>query len=300
MTYRDLFLPPDFPPSYPPNTPPNRSDQLSEWGMLALGQTVGKSGVIIFDPASFNTLGDRTRQKIDLLQLQGEDRNAQNVCLTLGTPKINLRTPTALELSGLTPVQSFQDNLELVGSPAAPANPPTFFNSFALISWGTGGQSHVAEVDLQNGLCVNLSCSFLRVSIIVEAVGLDNRGLAGVVGHYELRSTIGPGVPKPNNAQRTVVISPVPLVGAESAIFAVPRFAKTVYLSGNSAAGTVFVGEILFQRDNQVVTFYPSARFLFSSNVHEPVNIPNGALYFRVRNNAGGDYAMNAVFDLSI
>ncbi len=268
----------------------------TDWAFLAEGQTLGKKCNIIFTPPAFGVRLE-TPSPVNILQVQADDSKAHPLCVTLSPPQ-GVLPPIAGFPADSQGITGTADNIEGLNAPAG--SQLVWANPVAVVEWGVGGISNRVECDFLNGLCLNLSASWVRIRAIVESVEATTSLMA-----YTLGANIGPGNPKPNNAQRTVL----PRIGAladgvESPVRPVPRYAKQVYVLGNVPIGQVFIGHIRFYRDNQgPAGIVPCGDLLFTSNDHAPGLIPNGAMYFTVVNNSGaaaGNVTPYAVFDLAI
>lgn len=275
-----LELPDNFPPerSNLNNDPPS-TKQLSEWGLLAKGKTLGKSANV-----SFSSAGGLARfSPINVLELRGEDENALPLSLLMAPPRIaalGIPTGDIQQLSTSYPM----DNLPGIVSAANPV---------ALLEWGVGGLSLQAVVDIHNGLAVNLSTSFLRVSVGIEETDTTNTSVV-----YQLASMVGPGMPKYLGATRTIIVGNVD-VGVESGVFNVPRFSRRVHLCGTQGpGGASFVATIYFYRSRAPAN--PIAEYLFALNSGTPIPIPNGAYYFTVVSGIPVINSIQAIFELGI
>lgn len=285
--------------------PPPDGKSGGENGLLRKGMTIGKrANVLLQSPSNNFSPGEVSQGKITVLRLQAEDHEAQQVQLTLLPPKLNttpLPIPAGI-LSNVQLVNSFQDNHQLLN------NTPTSFDfgqPFATIEWGIGGAQSSADVDMMNGISVNLTCSYLSVIINVASAGQDVTGIVPQSRIYEVGAFVGPGLPKPNNAQRTIRMLTAAggdIIGispAQSAIFPIPRHAKNVMLFGNLQD---FTGRVHFQYDNAVTSLRPAGVVVFFQGAGAliPQAIPNGAMYFKVSHVSQSATAIWAVFELSI
>jgi len=311
VRYPDIYIGDDFPAGRPqqeggPHKP------LSEWGMLARGKTLGKSAIINFDTVALLSQQQKNAQ-VNLLEVQGDDEYGMPLCLTLLPPKTLFPVPATIvneqNLSGT------RDNIDAFDSTAFTAGivQQAFTNVGCQVEWGIGGASCQVEADVLNGLCLNLSASWVRVRAFADV-------LAGQAGNnvYQLSAFLGPGNPKPTNAQRTLLLRNSAGVqgglvanGAESAPIPIPRFAKRVYVYGIATTAVpavppilpiTFVGSVRFWRDDLGATFslLSNGETLITANVHEPSVIPNGSYYFTVINNSGQSAQIVAVFELAV
>ncbi len=266
---------------------------ISEWGMLVRGKTLGKSCIVSFAPPAYG-IGRVQNSPVNMLELQGDDEYAQAVSLVVSPPKVLLPLGTPVPDNNQN-ASGTQDNVQALGYD--PAISPQFANPIVIVEWGIGGASNQVEADILNGLVLNLSCSFLRIKAQVETVGATTSNMV-----YQLSAFVGPGRPKDVNAQRTVIVAAGLGDGVESSPQALPRFAKRVSIQGGIALGNTFVGRIRFWRDNVgAASTLPNGEILFSANNLTPQPIPNGSYYFTIVNQSGVAITpAMAVFELSI
>lgn len=270
----------------------------SDWSALANGKTMGKR-VVVRWPGTHATLPTT----IDILTIDGNNLNAAQMCLTLTPPKL-IRNTLGPSFDGQN-VQSMtgeMDNEQLVAIGPDVSIP----QCTAIIDWGIGGVGNTVEADFSNGLCLNLSASFLRVRAKVEG----NPDLDTTNGAIVLAAFVGPGVAKPNNAQRTIAIESN--LGGEHSI-PVPRYAKMAHLLQFATNVPVFTpvkssGVLRFWANKDGVNAgalaIPIAQHFVDSDHPFPVVVPNEAYYFSfVDTTAGGPYNFSSakvVFDLAV
>lgn len=265
---------------------------------LIRGQTIGKKAVV---PLIGGGVQD-VISAVTLLNIQSTDFYARQLCLTLQSPRfIANDVVTALITAGNVQGLSGEYDNQVNGFPNFVIGNPS-----AIIEWGIGGTNDRVEVDFSNGLCVNFQASFLRVTCKMDTLGIteETDDVA-----YVLSAFIGPGNAKASNAQRSVSCGSFTDVGFSN-LFAVPKYAKSVTLEGVQAIGTVpgmterFSGTIQFFRANAVSTDSMISESFFDESTHYPVNVPNGAIFFRVQNltttHATSLTRVTAIFDLSI
>lgn len=277
----------------------------SSWAQLVRGKTIGKALNLEFTAAT--SASSTQSGAIDILDVSGEDHQATQFCLTLGIPEIYDGIVGAV--TDLQTLQGSQDNISLVntfpfggnvgGLISGVRNDRAFGNPVAIVEWGAGGVRNRVEADFLNGLCLNLVGSFCRVRAFVDGNGISP-GFANAF--YKLGAALGPGFPKPNNAQRTIMLAQATAINTESAQgYTVPRFAKSVYVCGANGVHDVFVGTIRFYRtpncvaDNSFV-----ADYVFAGNSPQPIIIPNGAYYFTLVPGIANCVSMQAVFQLAV
>lgn len=285
----------DFPPRFegdeylhiPNNFPPihqgggGRSGQAgslgTEWAQLCRGRTVGKSaGVRLVSGGGLGTAG------LNVLEISGPDELALPLSVLLSPPQV-ANTVAAVPVAN---IQSGQNNIQSLGR--------SFASPFAQITWGIGGISNTAEVDIQNGALLTIMASFVRVSVFVQ-----DPPLATVTScDYNLSAFIGPGRDKGLGCQRSMLATSIPAVGAETTIAPVPTFARRVRVTAVTAApGGVYVANIRFYRD--LNSLLPVGEYLFSANAPGMIEVPSGGYYFTL---IPGVVVtdMSAIFDLAI
>jgi hypothetical protein len=303
----NYFLPQPFPPFPPQQGGGNGAKPLTSWERLAEGKTIGKSTNLVFESGAAGGGGQAPNQSaVDILNVQGSDRDAMQFCLTIGVPE---QYPLAALPSGVTidNLSGSADNIDLVvtqfggsvgGLVTGVGTNEQFANPVAIVEWGAGGAQHRVECDIINGLCLNLSGSFARVRAFCEtnfvAPGFAN-------GFYRATATLSPGYPKANNAQRTVMCQTLPAINAESGVYTVPRFAKSITLVGATLTATnVFVGTVRFYRGPNIANNTYVASYVFSGNNAQQFPIPNGAYYFTFIPGIADTTVMQAIFQLSV
>jgi len=285
------------------NGPPRRNPLPQptvgdSWSNLAKGQPLGKKVVVPFkqnDGGSFSP--------VSILQIHGDDHDAKQINVTLSPPSIipvELTTLTS-DLQQATNEQTNREVILIPGNFPGYPDPFQWVNPTAIIEWGIGGASERAEVDLMEGVCVNLCASFVRVWAVIGNPGT----LAGTDAAYVLSAFIGPGWPKTLGAQRTFWVGDMN-ANVESDAFPIPKFSKKVTLiGGNTAENTtpaLTTGTIRFW---QSINLSGAGRrnvgnVFFSGNNPQPCPIPNGAAYFSILAGTESETLYGALFDLSI
>jgi len=282
---------------------------ISDWGFMARGQQLGKRVVCPYVAATSAT--NAQTPNVDILNIGNvEDEYAHQCQITLCPPALilNLNGPTpTTDSDGLQNLTGEQDNIEagrtlanVGGTPVNNASDLTYANPLAILRWGIGGGQCEAEIDFSAGAVINLSASWIRLSAMVESPGITTSSFP-----YVLRAFVGPGTPRMGfNAQRTITV-----LGdqrAETAVFAIPRFARSVILMGADDNHDLYNGYIRFWRGNLgsggVGTKVADA-FFAGTGVQTPFPIPNGAQYFSILPQIGGagNLGVNlAVFQLAI
>lgn len=265
------------------------------FGLLADGKPCGKKTVIDYIPPNISP-GLSTPSPVDILTVgaEGEESYAQQLSITLKSPQVI----PGLTTSGTTDFQNLtgeQDSRALFLSPAL--NALSLANPVALIQWGNGGTQCEAEVDYINGLVINLCASWVRVRAFIDKYELAFTTTDQLP--YVLAAFVGPGTPKPNNAQRTIRAQTVDS-------FYIPPFAKSIRMVGGDTSGLVpLAGMIEFWRDAA------KAQLVGRINVTDggdqvPQSIPLGAYFWSFTGTGGygaladADKQTQAVFELAI
>src|SRR3982751_3496572 len=168
MRYLGLSGEPIYPGhGYPPNPGEDRPG-LSPFGRLAMGQTTGKSSILVFDP------GVRNQSPVDLVTIAGDNLDATQLVVTLHPPRV-IPLPFAFVQ------QADQQNLtgEQHSGEVSPDNFPGTDRSVqwppleARIEFGIGGAGSAVVVDYINGTTVAVEASFLRVRVVVTQDRVD-------------------------------------------------------------------------------------------------------------------------------
>jgi hypothetical protein len=289
---------------YPQDRRETRS-WMSPWGRLrgssrpGRGQPLGKT--VNFGYDAHGTAVQRSQESI--LQIEGDDDDAQQVTVTLNSPRVCETPFSHLLLQNVGSVKGNQDNIELLerGNFPGTSHPISWPPFYAYLEWGTGGCQAQALVDFVNGATINLVVSFLRVSAMAF---LNPTDVAGTSAVYALSAFVGPGFTRPGVAQFTSHVGTI-ASQAESVTFPVPRFAKsaTVVSCDTSAAPSVAVtvATLRFWQSPDGHTGGNSAgNFLVSGNVATPFDVPNGAAYASVVNGMGISTKFMIVYNLAI
>lgn len=306
------------------------------WTALIQDKTIGKRIAI---GAQSTDSGIVQGNSLNILQVAAPNEFAQQLQIVLSSPKL---VPDFQFPGGIVPTDGTiqdasgdRDNYDFYRHPN-PAGDVSWMQAIAVIEWGIGGVQYKAEVDFLNGLCINLVASWVRVGAFIDAVFINNDVqviLSG--GAYIVSAFIGPGYPKSNNAQRTFYIGEVtepanviwrgfpkygygninetdpalaPLFGKVN-LFPIPYFAKTAtviaYRDDGSGVPLPWDLDIIFYRD--VRSLWSLGHYHFTPDIREPCRIPNGAMYFSVRNRVPGNpqivpptFPVSVIFDLAI
>lgn len=285
-------------PLFPGNGLPPRPGEdrpgMSPFGRLAMGQTLGKSSILIYDQST----GKAQHAPTDMISIEGDDLDAQQLIVTLHPPRViplcfgELILPR-LDQQNLTGEQT---NAEVTDENFPGTDAPIQWPPLeAVIEFGVGASTKVV-VDYLNGATLAVEASFLRVSAVVT----QSRGaIVGTSAAYHLVAHVGPGTATPH-ARRTLYMGSVPDAQESSVVLDVPRFAKHALLVGFHSAYTATpmrtTGWIRFwqspNRTNGVGDFYLDRP--------QPVVVPNGAQYFTVVNESGEEQEMSVVFELAL
>jgi hypothetical protein len=290
------------------------------FAFLAKNRQIGKRVVLPFiTPVGLHPSSSVQTQPapLSILNLQGADQDTTQICVVLSEPKYIPSISSITELANGGDIQRLtgeQDNIDLAGTSSncggavrGGTADVQIGNPVAVLEWGAGGVSSRAEIDFHNGLAINVVASWLRLLAFVESPTVQVGSFP-----YVLAGFVGPGTPKPNNAQRTMPLGTIDIDTAGN-VFTVPRFAKSVMLCGGNQAGDAYTATIRFWRSTSGPADYssvPVAAFLFAANAANaiPVPVPNGAYYFDVVSgidavvdgNPGVLNSHQAIFDLTI
>jgi hypothetical protein len=287
-------------PRYPGNgrMPPHPDDRndLTAWARLARGCALGKKSVLIYDD-------ERVNAAVPMLQIEGQDGDAQNIVVTLGSPSV-IALPlvdfAGLNLQAITGEQTnFQSGARTFPGTASPTEWPAIM---AVLEWGVGGVSSKAYVDFVNGTTINLTASWLRVHAAISEFDAD--AVPGTSAAYVLQAFVGPGFTRNGTAHRTIYVGELP-DNTESAVFPVPPFANRARLISTN-------GQAVPSATAGAIRFYRSAAGLASgdgiadclvsaTDVERAFDVPNGAEFFSVFNSQGeSDVLFGVVFELAI
>lgn len=292
----------DRAPEYPGNGEwPRRPDDRNvwtAWARLAQSGALGKKSVLVYNA----DVVAKQNAAVSILQIEGQDGDAQPVVVTLGSPSViplPLVDFQGLNLQAITGEQSnFQSGARTFPGTAGPTEWPGIM---AVIEWGVGGASSRAFVDFVNGTCVNLQASWLRVHAAISE--FDANAIRGTSAAYVLQAFVGPGYTRPGNAQRTIYVGELNN-NAESAVFPVPPFARRATLIGcdNSNVPNVTVGTLRFWRSAAGVPSGDNVgNYFVSGNQPGPFDVPNAAEFFSVFNQMGeSDVLFGVIFELAI
>ncbi len=319
-------------------TPTDQKVPKTAYELLAGGRSLGKKVSLLVNTSNSTLIVNPPN--VNILEVRGPDAAAMNLQFTITPPRIvqidgiNL---TVARAQGLVDAQqvsgtvSFNDQEVNFSDPAFP-NGVAATPVIATIDWGIGGVStERAEVDIMNGVNVNLTASFLRIGISVDPL-LAKMGVpAGTTAIYELGGFVGPGYTKPNNAQRTIYMGGInPAAGSDtgtSGFVPIPRYATecTVAIGSGDSSGAGFGTDVASLVGNLVqIVFFSAYGDIFgggytppisptiwppclaaytiadNGNGNRTVKIPNGAYYAAIRNNSDFTIYPNLIFGLGI
>lgn len=308
---------------YPGHGMPGGETPQTLYALLAKGKPLGKKVDLLVSGFSQSVSQISAIRSTTMLEARGDDVAAMNLQITLAPPKViplnaaftAAQAKEAVERQNASGTSN-NDSSNLVG--------PNFQFTpiIALLEWGVGGYSNdKVEVDFSNGLCVNLTASYVRISASIDPylriVPNTNLGSPAV---YELAAFIGPGWAKPRNAQRTIALPQLAPTEC-SPIIPIPRYATSVKLVGSSpGTGAVptlgWLATVVFFCSpgtgpsvlNPDLTAAPVpvqfGNVLVADNGSGPgsneIAIPNGAYFAAVINNGGDTLSPRLVFDLGI
>lgn len=293
---RPLHVEPLFPGNGLPPRPGEDRPGLSPFGRLAMGQTLGKSSILIYDRHA-----DVVQQaSVDMISVEGDDLDAQQLILTLHPPRV---IPLSFDEVSLKLNQQNltgeQTNADVTACDFPGTDHPIRWPPLeALIEFGVGGVSTQVVVDYLNGVTLSVSASYLRVSAIVT----QNRrcgDISGTSAAYYLAAHVGPGFAE-SHAQRTVFVGDVE-DQEESDVFDVPRLAKVATLLGrrkhDRSSPTLTIGWIRFWQDPKG---HHGVGDFFVSDHQSRVEVPNAAQYFSVLNESGHEMKLSVIFELAL
>lgn len=279
---------------YPPRPGEDRPG-LSAFGRLAMGQTLGKPSILIYD----HEKDCDQRAEVDMLTLEGDDLDAQQLTLTLHPPRvIPIPFRAVLERLDRQNLTGEQTNSEVTvqdfpGTHRRMRWPPLE----ALVEFGVGGASTQVVVDFVNGVTLSVQASYLRARAQVSQ-SRRSGDIFGTSAAYYLAAHVGPGFAE-SHAQRTIFVGEVN-DKHESDVFDVPKFAKVATLVGcreHQHPPAVTTGFVRFWQspngDHCVGDF-------FFSNPESRIEVPNAALYFSVFNQSGHHMKMSVIFELAL
>ena len=284
---------------YPGNGLPPRPGEdrpgLSPFGRLAMGATLGKSTILLYD----HHTADVQPSMNDMLVIEGDDLDACQLCLTLHPPRV---IPLCFDEFSRINQQNLtgeQSNSEVVVCDFPGTKDPIRWPPLeALIEFGTGGVSTKVVVDYLNGVTLSVIASYLRVSALVSQ-SKDCNDIWGTSAAYYLAAHVGPGFAEAH-AQRTIFVGNVS-DHEDSDVFDVPKFAKVASLIGcrkhHHKSPTLTIGWIRFWQD-------PKGKHcvgdFFVSDHESRVVVPNAAQYFSVFNESCDKMKMAVIFELAL
>lgn len=274
---------------------------LSAWGRLSRGGALGKKANLAYRASNVGS----QPSVVSILNVEGDDADAQQVVITLGQPLVVAQPfSQALATSNPQNITGEQNNLQMrnrASFPGTPGVPIIWPPISAVIEWGIGGASNRATVDFVDGANVTVLASFVRVKAQVEA--LADTGATGTSAIYTLYAQVGPGFSR-SHAQRTIFVGSIASLG-ESATHTVPEFAKNAYLIGcdptAGSAVSVTVATLRFwQSPDGAVGGRNVGNFFFTGNVYIPAPVPNGAMYASVVSGMAAATRFLVVYELAI
>jgi len=280
-----------------PQRPGEDRPMLSAWGRLSRNGALGKKANLVYR----STQDTLQASPVPILEIQGDDADAQQVVVTLNGPRVIATALSEILLRDVQNRSGEQDNEEMQSRALFPgeAGPIEWPPLEALIEWGVGGAQAQASLDFINGQTVSLVCSFLRISAGVVA-GTDI-GIVGTSAIYTLSAFVGPGYGR-TNAHKTTYVG-VLTNGAESAVFPIPPFAKYATVVGCDPAATPAATTAtlrFWQSPNGVAGGANVGNFVVSGAQPWPFSIPSAAAYASVVNNSGVTTRMSILYTLAI
>jgi hypothetical protein len=304
---RGLLLPTGGPlfgrPIYPGNGYPPRPGEdrpgLSAFGRLAMGQTLGKSSILIYN----HEIEVAQQAGVDMMTVEGDDLDSQQLVVTLHPPRV-----IALSIEQVRE-RLDQQNLsgEQLNSEVSPhcfpgtTKPIQWPPLEAAIEFGTGGVSTTAIVDYTNGVTLTVQASYLRAVALISQTKRSG-AIFGTSAAYYLAAHVGPGFAE-SHAQRTIFVGEVDHKH-ESDVFDVPKFAKVGNLIGTRPPHhgkrhrpSPAVGWVRFYQSPDGTNPVADS---FLGNHEATVEVPNAGLYFSVFNESGHRMKMAVIFELSL
>lgn len=133
-----------------------------------------------------------------LIEIKGDDEAARTIALTIQVEKL------------------------------APFN-TQIDDAFAILEWGSGGYQAKAELDILSGIVVNINCSWLRLTVALDA----GTGVNAKYGAFACYADSGIIIPNQRSLRRAAngsLVNTVVAGGGSSAAFAIPDFARAVRL----------------------------------------------------------------------
>lgn len=287
-------------PIYPGNGMPPRPGEdrpgLSPFGRLAMGQTLGKSSILVFDADQ-----DGVQQSpVDMISISGDDLDAQQLIVTLHPPRvIPISFQAAIEQLNQQNLTGEQTNSEVTFHHFPGTRRPIRWPPLeAKIEFGVGGVNSQVVVDFTNGVTLTLQASFLRAHALVTQSRRDG-DISGTSAAYYLAAHVGPGFAE-THAQRTVFLGHVHN-RHESDVFDVPKFAKIAHLVGcrshHHRNPVLTVGWIRFFQSPDGSDCVGD---FFVSSSETLVEVPNGGQYFSVLNQSGHEMKLSVIFELAL
>lgn len=294
---------------YPGNGRPERANDDSRmnpsdnwgWHRLAKDSPLGQKQVVIYDAET-----DELPAPVQILTLNGTDRDATQVQLTLGSPLVVPKDFAEIAGANAQTLTGEFDNDAMdqwPGNFPGTSGPITWPPLVYVIIWGIGGARTKMIADAVNGARVNLTCSYLEVW---AAIAPDAVNQPGTSGAYVLSAFVGPGWPTPTaNAQRTIYVGTLDAAGDASAILPVPPHAKLATIIGAAPPPAMpapqipplTVAYLRFFQDPAGA--FPVGNFIVNGNQPIAFPIPNAGLYFSVVSGLGVAASFAALFELA-
>jgi hypothetical protein len=280
---------------------------LSPFGRLAMGQTLGKPSILIYDHEACGT----QQAEVDMLTIEGDDLDACQLVITLHPPRvIALSREEVRARLDKQNISGEQTNSEITTGtfPGEPHHrrirwPPLE----AKILFGTGSASTEVTVDFVNGVTFPVVASYVRAYALVSQSRRDG-DIYGTSAAYYLAAHAGPGF-STHRAQRTVFVGKVH-DNRESEVFDTPKLGTVAFISGRRThhededdhhhhhhAPVIAAGWIRFFQSPDGSG--PVGDFFVSSYVSRVV-VPNAGLYFSVFNQSGHEMNLAVVFELGL
>jgi hypothetical protein len=283
---------------------------LQPFARLTRGQPLGKKQIVSYISGQDNATNPQGAM-VSILTIGGQDGCDLDACqlsVTLSQPRAIKQEVTGGgigEFNQQNITGSYENAMIGTGNfPEGNGTPLQWVPIIAKIEWGLGGATHVAYVDYVQGTTINLTASWVRVHALVAPDAQVNQ--PGTTCFYEVAANVGPGWPKPGNAQLTVFLGAV-TANLESGVFAVPPFAKSVEIVSQdntvvtSAPPALTAGYIRFWQGSTGAAFGNNVgNYYQAGNVAFDFRVPNGGAYFSVQSGIDITTKWAAIFTLAV
>lgn len=272
---------------------------LTAWERLSRGKTLGGSVRLPYNASVLR----RQFGPSNLLDVSGDDADACQIRLTLTAPRISRIPFSSVAQFAISTQDPTQTNEETGADDFPGSSEPALWPPFeAVVEFGVGGRNEVFALDFVNGAAVDLTASFLRVRAAVP--NLAGAGILGTSAIYELAAFAGPSQGH-SRAQKTVWCGVVPSL-TESAVFPVPKFARTAYVVGCDPSASAVTVEVtvanlrFWQSADGVAGGHNVGNFVAAGNQAAPFDVPAGAAYASIASLMSVDSRFSIVYGLAL